>query len=91
MSAALAEEHISTVEAQPTVSEMCRLGLAMSTGQGGKPLDYVSAHKWFNLAALRGHKEARAYRAEVAREMSADQIAEAQRQARAWLQEHVVS
>lgn len=47
--------------------------------------DYVTAHKWFNLAALKGSKPAREYRRELAQEMSSAQIAEAQRQARAWL------
>jgi TPR repeat protein len=50
--------------------------------------DLVAAHKWFNLAALRGSTEARQYRCEISREMSPAQIAEAQRQARAWLTTH---
>ena len=57
------------------------LGLLYSTGQG-VALDYIEAHKWFNLAALRGNREALQHRVELAREMSADQIAEAQRAAR---------
>ena len=60
------------------------LGLAYSTGQGVR-VDYIAAHKWFNLAAMRGVGEARTWRAQISREMSANQIAEAQRQARAWL------
>ena len=60
------------------------LGLAYSTGQG-VDVDYVAAHKWFNLAAMKGVNEARAWRAQLSAEMSAGQIAEAQRQARAWL------
>ena len=60
------------------------LGLAYSTGQGVS-VDYVAAHKWFNLAAMKGVNEARAWRAQLSREMSAVQIAEAQRQAREWL------
>ena len=50
--------------------------------------DYVAAHKWFNIAALRGSPEARQYRCEISREMTADQIAEAQRQARSWVSIH---
>jgi TPR repeat protein len=60
------------------------LGLAYSTGHGVH-VDYVAAHKWFNLAAMKGVDEARAWRAQLSREMSAVQIAEAQRQAREWL------
>ncbi len=50
--------------------------------------DLVSAHKWFNLAAMRGSEEARQYRLEISQEMTADQIAEAQREARNWLAMH---
>jgi uncharacterized protein len=50
--------------------------------------DYVAAHKWFNLAAIRGSEAAKEYRREISREMSAQQIAEAQREARAWMTMH---
>ena len=60
------------------------LGLAYSTGQGVS-VDYVAAHKWFNLAAMRGSEIAKSWRAQISSEMSASQIAEAQRQARSWL------
>ena len=65
--------------------ELFRLGLLYSTGQGGAPLDYVSAHMLFNLAAMRGSVEAKIYRKELAEEMAGDEVAEAQRQAREWL------
>ena len=60
------------------------LGLMYSTGRG-VDVDLVTAHKWFNLAAMRGNIPARDYRAELAREMSQGEVAEAQRQAREWL------
>ena len=62
------------------------LGIAYSSGSG-REVDLVQAHKWFNLAALAGSVEGQACRAEIAEEMTAREIAEAQRQARAWLQE----
>ena len=65
--------------------ELFRMGLLYSTGQGGAPLDYVSAHMLFNLAAMRGSIEAKAYRRELSQEMTAGDVAEAQRQARNWL------
>lgn len=65
--------------------ELFRLGLLYSTGQGGAPLDYVSAHMLFNLAAMRGSLEARVYRKEISQEMASDDVAEAQRAAREWL------
>jgi len=61
------------------------LGVAYSTGRNGVDVDLIEAHKWFNLAALNGSLEGQACRAEIAGEMTAREIAEAQRQARAWL------
>lgn len=52
------------------------------------PQDLVSAHKYFNLATIRGNHTAQDYRREIAQEMSQDEIAEAQRQARSWLTTH---
>jgi len=60
------------------------LGLAYSTGQG-VGVDFVAAHKWFNLAAMKGSELAKSWRAQISREMSTGQIAEAQRMAREWL------
>lgn len=63
---------------------MYSLGIMYSTGNG-VPMDYVEAHKWFNLAAMLGNPEARDWRGQLAHEMSQMDIAEAQRQARSWL------
>ncbi|MGQ7830058.1 hypothetical protein [Altererythrobacter sp. Z27] len=61
------------------------LGVAFSTGIHGVDCDLVEAHKWFNLAASKGHEEAAYCRADISEEMTAREIAEAQRQAREWL------
>jgi len=66
---------------------MFELGLIYATGRDGE-IDVVSAHKWFNLSAFRGHEAAKTRRAELAGEMSKDQIAEAQRAAREWVTTH---
>ena len=68
-----------------TGDELFRLGLLYSTGQGGAPLDLISAHMLFNLAAMRGSEEAKTYRRELSAEMDRDDIAEAQRAARRWI------
>jgi len=60
------------------------LGMLYATGLDVEA-DLVVAHKWFNLAALRGNRAALARRVELAREMSAYQIALAQKLAREWL------
>ena len=64
--------------------ELFRMGLLYSTGQGGAPIDYVSAHMLFNLAAMRGSTEAKIYRKELSQEMASGDVAEAQRAAREW-------
>lgn len=63
------------------------LGMLYATGRD-LDADLVSAHKWFNLAAARGNASALTYRQELAQEMSGEQIAEAQKLAREWLQTH---
>ena len=57
------------------------LGMTCATGAG----DLVSAHKWFNLAAMHGDQQASALRVEIAAELSESEIAAAQRAARDWL------
>lgn len=64
-----------------------QLGLAYCSGRDGT-IDLIEAHKWFNLAALRGNAEAKVYRSELAGEMSRAEIGQAQRRAREWLSRH---
>lgn len=61
------------------------LGVSFSAGADGCPLDLIAAHKWFNIAALGGNLRAMECRAEIAEDMTAREIVEAQRQARAML------
>ncbi|HZT46970.1 MAG TPA: hypothetical protein VFA64_03275 [Hyphomicrobiaceae bacterium] len=70
-----------------TPDALFELGLMYCAGRDVE-LDLVEAHKWFNLAAMRGNQEAKRYRMEIAHEMSRAQIAEAQRQAREWIARH---
>jgi len=60
------------------------LGMMYSIGRD-VPVDLVSAHKWFNLAAAKGNFEAIRLRREIADQMSDGEIAAAQRAARDWL------
>lgn len=75
--------------ASGNVEALYDLGVTYSTGTGGISVDLVEAHKWFNLAALSGDKRSQQCRADISVEMTAREIAEAQRQARAWLGEHL--
>ena len=71
----------------PAADTFYELGMMYSIGRS-VPVDYVTAHKWFNLAAMRGNEEAARLRREIADQMSEAEIAAAQRAARAWLKTH---
>ena len=60
------------------------LGMMYSIGRD-VPVDLVAAHKWFNLAAMKGNADAVRLRREVADQMSDAEIGTAQRAARDWL------
>ena len=79
MGTRMAEAEVGDVDA------LFDLGLAYATGGQGVDVDLVAAHKWFNLAALNGSARGQECRADIAEDMSAREIAEAQKQARAWL------
>ncbi|HWB46560.1 MAG TPA: hypothetical protein VG900_14045 [Hyphomicrobiaceae bacterium] len=88
--ARLESSALETVEISPagsTPDALFQLGLMYCAGRDVE-YDLVSAHKWFNLASLRGNAEAKRYRMEISAEMTKAEIAEAQRQAREWLSRH---
>ena len=60
------------------------LGMKYSVGIE-VPVDLISAHMWFNLAAAKGNAEAVRLRREIANQMSDAEVAAAQRAARDWL------
>lgn len=78
---------IEIAEQTGSPDALFQLGLMYCSGRE-VALDMIEAHKWFNLAALRGNAEARHYRQEISREMSKDDIGVAQRRARDWLSHH---
>jgi hypothetical protein len=71
--------------AEPADAGACfARGMVYSSG-AGVPVDLIEAHKWFNIAAMRGHADAAQLRREIAEQMSDAEIGSAQRAARAWL------
>jgi TPR repeat protein len=80
-------EVLELATAGGTPDALFELGLMHCVGRD-VALDLISAHKWFNLAAMRGNEDAKRYRMEIARELSKPEVAEAQRQAREWLARH---
>ncbi|MEA2951960.1 MAG: uncharacterized protein QOF19_1795 [Alphaproteobacteria bacterium] len=89
----MARYEISEVElavlgrAPATADVFFELGMVHSSGRSG-PVDLVSAHKWFNLAAMKGCADAARLRREIAVEMSDAEIGMAQHAAREWLKQH---
>jgi len=77
----IAEAH-EAVRRQPQSEDLYKLGLIYSTGE---EVNLVQAHMWFNLAAVRGSDAAKECRRELADQMSRDEVAQAQKQAREWL------
>ena len=61
------------------------LGVIYSSGAEGVDVDLIEAHKWFNIAAVSGDERAQYCRAEISEDMTAREIIEAQKAARAWL------
>ncbi|MEM7619671.1 MAG: hypothetical protein AAF228_04290 [Pseudomonadota bacterium] len=79
-------EKVESAAKLGAVEALFELGMMYSTGREVEA-DLITAHKWFNLAALQGNEDAKKYRMELAREMAKDEVAEAQRMARAWLKQ----
>ena len=75
------------VEANAIPDVLFERGLYWASGRSGL-VDLVAAHKWFNLAALKGRADAIQLRREIAELMSEIEIAMAQREARAWMTAH---
>jgi TPR repeat protein len=81
------QETAIAVEAGASGDVLFDLGMLYASGRSGL-VDLVAAHKWFNLAAVRGRVDAIRLRREVAEMMSEVEIAIAQREARAWITTH---
>ncbi|KQW83910.1 hypothetical protein ASC65_04565 [Brevundimonas sp. Root1279] len=86
----MVEEALPLPTVEMNGDDLFKLGMMYSTGQGGCPMDRVSAHMIFNLAAMKGSIEARVYRREMSAEMEREEIAEAQKAARRWIDAGVV-
>ena len=63
------------------------LGMMYATGRDCE-VDVVAAHKWFNIAAIKGSHRAAELRAELSATMSKLEIARALREAREWMTVH---
>ncbi len=63
------------------------LGILYSQGKG-VPKDHVKSHMYLNIATVNGDEDAKQFRDKIVRMMSPEQIAEAQKLAREWMEKH---
>ena len=75
------------VQASAIPDVLFERGLYWASGRSGV-VNLVAAHKWFNLAAVKGRNDAIQMRREIAELMSEAEIATAQREARTWIMAH---
>lgn len=77
----------STIGGEAQADLFCEMGLMYATGRGCS-IDLVAAHKWLNIAAIRGSVQAARVRAELVSRMSKLELARALREARTWMTMH---
>ena len=63
------------------------MGLMYATGRGSA-VDFIAAHKWLNIAAIKGSGRAASLRGDLAQTISKAKLAAALRAAREWMTMH---
>jgi TPR repeat protein len=81
------EAGLGAMGANTQADILFELGMMYATGRDCEA-DMVAAHKWFNIAAIKGSPRAAQLRAELAQQMSKADIAKALRDAREWMTMH---
>jgi TPR repeat protein len=81
------EAGVGATGANAQADILFELGMMYATGRDCEP-DAVAAHKWFNIAAIKGSERAAELRAELSVSMSKAEIARALREAREWMTMH---
>ncbi len=78
-------QHLKRAADEGNPDAQALVGFMFANGQG-VPINYVSAYQWYELSAAQGSRNAAGNRSNLAKNMTADQIAEAERLAREWKQ-----
>lgn len=81
------EMHDVGIGANARTEILFELGMMYATGRDCD-VDLVAAHKWFNIAAIKGSARAAELRAELSATMTKPEIARALREAREWMTVH---
>ncbi|OJF97356.1 SEL1-like repeat protein [Pararhizobium antarcticum] len=77
----------ATMGGENRADVFCEMGLMYATGRGCD-VDFIAAHKWLNIAAIKGSDRAAALRADLAASMNKLELAAALRAAREWMTMH---
>ena len=78
---------IAAMGGETKADVFCEMGLMYAAGRGCD-VDLIAAHKWLNIAAIKGSERAAALRADLTQSMSQLQLAQALREAREWMTMH---
>ena len=81
------DEKLATIGGDAEADIFCEMGLMYAAGRDC-PLDFVAAHKWLNIAAIKGSQRAAELRSDLAQSMSKGDLASALRSAREWMTVH---
>ncbi len=81
------EQGFGTMGSTAQADILFELGMMYATGRDCDA-DVVAAHKWFNIAAIKGSSRAAELRSELSGNMSKADIAKALRDAREWMTAH---
>ena len=81
------EDGFGAMGATAQADILFELGMIYATGRDCET-DVVAAHKWFNIAAIKGSARAAELRSELSATMSKVEIATALREAREWMTMH---
>jgi uncharacterized protein len=77
----------ATMGCETRADVFCEMGLMYAAGRGC-PVNLIAAHKWLNIAAIKGSDRAAALRADLSSVMSKTELAQALREAREWMTMH---
>lgn len=83
----IAEMNSSMNTGEVRADILCDMGLMYATGRDCE-IDMIAAHKWLNIAAIKGSERAAALRSELCGSMTKSELAKALRQAREWMTMH---
>ncbi len=83
----MTHSEMATMGGEARAETFCDMGLMYATGRGCD-VDLVAAHKWLNIAAIKGSDRAAELRADLSHTMTKMQLAEALRAAREWMTMH---